>query len=257
MRPAFGLKGLEEKFKHLYFFTLLPMTFSCNQWSFNLCRCTELERDHLCRSRLTGRNSNYTYPQNLPGVTLRHLGIEVVFGFLDTFSPPPDPACADALLHITCYAATPPCNPSTNEVLPFCSDSCRAYKQLLSDGSCDDLYALVRHLTEISPSSDLQELVDLFFALDCNNTSTYIFGSYLDCVSQTKCTRVISESIQGERFCMHKVEQHRCNNRIAGEAIAPPKLSNCHMQKKNMSADSNFYNFCHCAGACGGLDQLE
>ena len=166
--------------------------------NFSLCRCTELSRDSLCYTRITGRNSNHSFPQNLPSVMTDSNTVPIWFAVLDTLSPPPNPACIDAILHITCGAAAPPCDPSTQRALPVCNDSCRAYKQLLLDGECDEFDAFVRQFAAATPTQDAQALVDLYFSFDCDNISTYLFGSYLDSVSQTRCTNLTSTSLLGE-----------------------------------------------------------
>ena len=167
---------------------------------FSLCRCTEISRDSPCYTRIPGRNSDYTYPQYLPGLTIRSVSVDVVVAVLESQNPPPNPACVDAVLHIICAAAFPPCDPSTQRVLPICNDSCRAYKQLMSSGSCDDLNAYVRLINATSSISSVREGVTLYFSFDCDNTSTYLFGSYQDLVSPNKCTDIISTSPQGTCF---------------------------------------------------------
>ena len=164
---------------------------------FSLCRCTQLSRDSPCRT-ITGRNSNYSFPQNVPGLFIDPRSIRLTFTIINTLSPPPPPACTDAFLHLACGASVPPCDPSTQRILPYCNDSCRAYKQLLSDGSCDGLDAFLRDFVAASPVTNLGEYIDLYFRFDCDNTSTYLFGSHLDLVSQNKCTSVLSASFQGE-----------------------------------------------------------
>ena len=168
------------------------------QGNFSLCRCTELSRNSPCYTRITGRNSNHSFPQNLPSVITDSNTVPIWFAVLDTLSPPPNPACIDTLFHITCGATAPPCDPSAQRVLPVCNDSCRAYKQLLSDGECDDLDAFVRRFAAATPISDAQAMVDLYFGFDCDNTSTYLFGLNSDFVSETKCTNIISTSLLGE-----------------------------------------------------------
>jgi len=165
---------------------------------FSLCRCTELPRDSPCYTGIADRNSNYSFPQNLPGVTIRSDSVDLVFTVLRTLIPPPHLACLDSLLHIACGAAFPPCDPSTQRVLPYCNDSCRAYKHLLSGGSCDDLNAYVRQIAATTSVPSFQELEILYFSLDCHNTSTYLFGSYPDLVSPNKCTNIIRTSLQGK-----------------------------------------------------------
>ena len=161
--------------------------------NFSLSRCTELSRDSPCYTRITGRNSNHSFPQNLPSVMTDSNTVPIWFAVLDTLSPPPNPTCIDAVHHITCGAAAPPCDPSTQRALPVCNDSCRAYKQLLSDGQCDDFDAFVRQFAAATPTQDARALVDLYFNFDCDNISTYLFGSYLDFVSQTRCTNLLGE----------------------------------------------------------------
>ena len=119
------------------------------------------------------------------------------FAVLDTLSPPPNPTCTDVLLHLACGAVAPPCDPSTQRALPICKDSCRAYKHLLSDGKCDDLYAFVERFAAAQPVPDAQATVDLYFSFDCDNTSTYLFGSHLDFASPNKCTNITSSLIEG------------------------------------------------------------
>ena len=175
-----------------------------------LCRCTEISRDSPCYTRIPGRNSDYTYPQNLPGLTIRSVSVDVILAVLESQSPPPHPACTDAVLHIICAAAFPPCDPSTQRVLPICNNSCRTYKQLMSSGSCDDLNAYVRLVNATSSISSVREGVALYFSFDCDNTSTYLFGSYQDLVSPNECTNIISTSPQGTVF------QHRVNSITVG-----------------------------------------
>ena len=166
--------------------------------NISLCRCTELPPDSPCHMRTAGRNSNYSFPQSLPGVTTDSSSVPFWFAVLDTLTPPPNPACVDALLHITCGAAAPPCDPSTQRALPICNDSCRAYKQLMSDGACDDLNVFVRQFAAASPIPDAQVVIDLYFSFDCDNISTYLFGLYPELVSLNKCANIISTSLQGK-----------------------------------------------------------
>ena len=167
---------------------------------FSLCRCTEIPRDSPCYTRTPGRNSNYTYPQNLPDFTIESVSVDLVFAVLESLTPPPNPPCVDAIIHIMCGAAFPPCDPSTQRVLSYCNDSCRTYKQLISGGSCDDFNAYVRQVNAISSIPSFREAVALYFSLDCDNTSTYLFGSYQDLVSPNECTNIISTPLQGTCF---------------------------------------------------------
>ena len=164
----------------------------------SLCRCTELPPDSPCHIRAAGRNSNYSLPQSLPGVTTDSSALPLWVAVLDTLTPPPNPACLDALLHISCGAVAMPCDPSTQTVLPICDDSCRAYKQLMLDGACDDLDVFLRQFTAASPIPDAQVVVDLYFSFDCDNISTYLFGSYPEFVSLNKCANILSTSLQGK-----------------------------------------------------------
>jgi len=92
----------------------------------------------LYYTRTLGRNSNYSLPQNLPHFFIDPRSVQLTFAIVDTINLPPHPACAEALLHLTCGAAAPPCDSRTQRPLPICNDSYRAYNQLMSDGICDD-----------------------------------------------------------------------------------------------------------------------
>jgi len=69
----------------------------------------------------------------------------------------------------------------------------------MSDGTCDDFNAFVRQFAAASPVANAEEFIDLYFNFDCNNTSTYLFGSYPDLVSPDMCTDIINASLRGEK----------------------------------------------------------
>ena len=71
------------------------------------------------------------------------------------------------------------------------------------DGACDDFNAFVRQFAAASPISNAQVYVDLYFNFDCNNTSTYLFGSYPDLVSPNMCTNIINASLRGEKVMIN------------------------------------------------------
>jgi len=66
----------------------------------------------------------------------------------------------------------------------------------MSDGACDDLNVSVRQFA--ATSLDAQVVFDLSFSFDCDNISTYLFGSYPELVSLNKCTNIVSTSLQGK-----------------------------------------------------------
>lgn len=115
----------------------------------------------------------YTIPQQAPpGVTLESESVRIAFLVLKQFQPPPHPDCVNALEHMMCIAAAPPCNQTTDLLLPICTESCLAFTRLVEERTCDGIIEEAQILAVSTEVKVLVLFVDLLLNFDCDEPSS-------------------------------------------------------------------------------------
>lgn len=157
------------------------------------------EEYEQCRT-LPGRGSTYYYPQFLPnlGGVLEGLTVDISFLILTQFDPQPPPECNDFARHVLCFVAVPPCEPETGLPLVVCNESCAAYKKLQSLDFCRVLDQHIRAVQNASTLRDFSVLVEKYFQLDCEDTSTYIFDPNITEFSSSTCAPLFEPNTLGK-----------------------------------------------------------
>ena len=153
---------------------------------------------------IPSRNSNYRYPQLLPeDAELSGNSVRLGFLFVQSANPPADPDCASAIYHIMCLAARPPCDNSTDLLLPICPDSCLAYNRIIEEGKCASLFEYGQTLISSSQGIDiLPVLLDLLLSIDCFNLSSYYFYNETYVGQNNQCTDLFSVEDKGGFFVL-------------------------------------------------------
>ncbi len=129
---------------------------------------------------------------------------DVSTGFVILRTPPSDPNCETAFMHVFCLAADPPCNNATDLLLPICEDSCSAFNRLVEQRSCDSVYQNAEPFLLTPSDSFFQSFFRALIEFDCRNVSTYYFledaQSQLD---HEKCTDLLTPAQTGKPLYMH------------------------------------------------------
>lgn len=181
---------------------------SYNLSSYRLC--TPLADYHSAEfCTIPGRNSQYTYPQSIPGVqdTIDLFAVEILTFTLETLDPQAPPECVDASIHVACLYLVPPCDPDLDLRLPICKRSCEAIVRLRAEGTCVKLDAFINDLSESSVA--LRPLRDVYFSFDCRNVSTYdAYEGTLNFTQNGECTSIISPAYEGQTKLKNFVTFH-------------------------------------------------
>ena len=103
------------------------------------------------------------------------------------------PACLELILHIICLIARPPCNETTDLLLPLCPQTCNAYEKLLFTGLCDDFLASIINLLE--PNSWYSRYL---IVINCSDPAPLIQNAPSEgCESSSSCTNLFNPETEG------------------------------------------------------------
>lgn len=156
------------------------------------CRCQPIagQNNQDCLG-LPNRNSIYNYPFEFASTS--SFSSQTNFIVLDTVIAPGSQVCMEPLQHLSCIISSPPCNRESDLPLEICKDSCLAFNMLMSGATCHDFNQKISMLNVLS----FGELASLYMQFDCNDTSTYFFGSADTVFFDGNCTNLFSALLQG------------------------------------------------------------
>lgn len=98
-----------------------------------------------------------------------------------------------------CILGVPPCNPESDGLpLLICDDDCLAFRILKEDGTCNSTMKYVQDFAESTKNKDLNVIIELFNAFDCENVSTYYFNEYDSYDDDDGCTGLLSLDSKGK-----------------------------------------------------------
>ena len=162
----------------------------------SLHSCSLLPPSSVCHSVL-GRGSEYASPPLIPPEVAVITDTDLDHGFLvlmilaqETQSPP---ACPELFLHIFCLIARPPCNETTDLLLPLCPQTCNAFEKLFFTGICDNFLASIISLLESNSWYNRYLTVN-----NCSDLAPSIYNAPLEgCESSSSCTNLFNPETEG------------------------------------------------------------
>ena len=124
--------------------------------------------------------------------------VEILIFAIQTLDPQPPKECVEGSIYILCLLIAPPCDPLSDDRLPICERSCEAMTRLRSDGTCTVLDQFISNLAQSSAQNRFLSLRNLYFAIDCRNSSTFDFyNGELNFTQNGECTDILSPSDEG------------------------------------------------------------